>query len=179
MAGKNPSSEWVFSSPGWPGHCPSGRGSPPSRTAWSQSPLGSGAFFALAEKAPSARSLAPTYPRKGPLGSPARLQAPSQRLAVATTFSRAGARRRCALSRQGGLEGNGRPRIGVPQKAPAAQAGYPLPLLRYGWQRPCPRFSGNRGAGTFFCKRKSRFLFGKKTTGMEMSLAYSDACRYN
>ena len=82
---------------------------PPSRTAWSQSPLGSGAFFVLAEKAPSARSLAPTYPRKGPLGSPARLQAPSQRLAVATTFSRVGARRRCALSRQGGLEGNGRP----------------------------------------------------------------------
>ena len=40
MAGKNPSSEWVFSSPGWPGHCPSGRGSPPqphrvvAKSAW-------------------------------------------------------------------------------------------------------------------------------------------------
>ena len=179
MAGKNPSSEWVFSSPGWPGHCPSGRGSPPSRTAWSQSPLGSGAFFALAEKAPSARSLAPTYPRKGPLGSPARLQAPSQRLAVATTFSRAGARRRCALSRQGGLEGNGRPGTGGSQKTPAAQAGCPVSLLRHGRPRPCSVFGEMGARGPFLATGASRFLFGKKTTGMEMSLAYSDACRYN
>ena len=46
-------------------------------------------FFMLThKKASSARSLAPPFPQKGMLGSPARLQAPSQRLAVATTFFR-------------------------------------------------------------------------------------------
>ena len=149
MAGKNPSSEWVFPSPGWPGHCPSGRGSPPSRTAWSQSPLGSGAFFALAEKAPSARSLAPTYPRKGPLGSPARLQAPSQRLAVATTFSRAGARRHCALSRQGGLEGNGRPGPAVPKKRRRRRRATLCHCCVMDGQGPVP-FSGKWERGALF-----------------------------
>src|SRR5699024_5684713 len=39
-------------------------------------------------KPPSPRSLAPPFPQKAPLGSPVRLQARSQRLAVATNLLR-------------------------------------------------------------------------------------------
>ena len=45
-------------------------------------------FLPAAEKKPSARSLAPPFPQKGTLGSPARLQAPSRRLTLATTLLR-------------------------------------------------------------------------------------------
>ena len=45
-------------------------------------------FMPVAKKTSSARSLAPPFPQKGTLGSPARLQAPSQRLAVAANFLR-------------------------------------------------------------------------------------------
>ena len=41
-----------------------------------------------AKKPPSPRSLAPPFPQKAPLGSPVRLQARSQRLAVATNLLR-------------------------------------------------------------------------------------------
>ena len=41
-----------------------------------------------AKKPPSHRSLAPPFPQKAPLGSPVRLQARSQRLAVATNLLR-------------------------------------------------------------------------------------------
>ena len=41
-----------------------------------------------AKKPPSPRSLAPPFPQKAPLGSPVRLQALSQRLAVATNLLR-------------------------------------------------------------------------------------------
>ena len=56
-------------------------------TTSEQSPLCSGLFFS--KNKPSARSLAPPFSQKVTLGSPVRLQAPSQRLAVATNFLRA------------------------------------------------------------------------------------------
>jgi hypothetical protein len=45
--------------------------------------------FLLQRKTPAC-SLAPPFPQKVTLGSPAQLQAPSQRLAVATNFLRLG-----------------------------------------------------------------------------------------
>ena len=45
-------------------------------------------FLPSEKKKSSARSLAPPFPQKGTLGSPARLQAPSRRLAVAANLLR-------------------------------------------------------------------------------------------
>ena len=59
--------------------------SPPRRSKVRFAPA---SFLPAAEKKPSARSLAPPFPQKGTLGSPARLQAPSRRLTLAATLLR-------------------------------------------------------------------------------------------
>ena len=80
------------------------------------------AVASAAIKPPSPRSLAPPFPQKAPLGSPVRLQARSQRLAVATGLLR--------LPRLGGA-GDGAERACRAGKTRATpeQALYRLPQL--------------------------------------------------